>query len=438
MPHEPTDPTLSPSFPTDRRAMLAGIGGLAAGAMMAGRAQAGPLNPPAGPITPTPGPEPRIPINATNTPGDADSLFVISQPGSYYLTGNITGLIGKHGIKLTTGNISIDLCGFQLVGVPAMGDFSGVWLPSQGFTNFVICNGIISGWGSDGLELRQTTGSGNTHLENLTVTGNGRHGISAGNGTAIIRRCTSNSNTGSGIRAGTGCVISDCNASGNGTVGILASDSSSVSGCAAFFNLDRGFSIGPGSSVTACAASANAIGFGSTANFTRSGSVFKDCASYANNGDGFRLTTGNTVSGCAAYFNDGHGFSLSGSNIIAECNATSNYGDGIQVTNNSTVRDNHCIGNGNGGSLDTAGFRATSSDNRIEGNVSCDNARGFTIAGSGNFVARNTCSGSTIVNWDVAAGNTILVVSATTANGIFGNGGGTSPGSTNPNANYSY
>ena len=60
-------------------------------AMLATIVLAGPLTPPAGPVAPTPGPEPRIPINATNTPGDADSLFRITQPGSYYLTGNLLG-----------------------------------------------------------------------------------------------------------------------------------------------------------------------------------------------------------------------------------------------------------------------------------------------------------------------------------------------------------
>jgi len=67
-------------------------------------ASAGPLNPPAGPITSTHKTltevEPRIPISSTTTPGDATSLYRISQPGSYYLTGNITGQAGKHGIYI--------------------------------------------------------------------------------------------------------------------------------------------------------------------------------------------------------------------------------------------------------------------------------------------------------------------------------------------------
>src|SRR5688572_11138787 len=53
----------------------------------------GPLTPPGAPA-PTMKTlaqvEPRIIVNATNTPGEDPYTFVISQPGSYYLTGHIT------------------------------------------------------------------------------------------------------------------------------------------------------------------------------------------------------------------------------------------------------------------------------------------------------------------------------------------------------------
>src|SRR4029079_14120922 len=62
--------------------------------------------------------EPRIPINATNTPGDADSLFRITQPGSYFLTGNITGVAGRHVSDVAASSVTIDMRGFELVGVP--------------------------------------------------------------------------------------------------------------------------------------------------------------------------------------------------------------------------------------------------------------------------------------------------------------------------------
>ncbi|MBN8616615.1 MAG: hypothetical protein J0L92_38875, partial [Deltaproteobacteria bacterium] len=61
--------------------------------------------------------EPRTAINSTNTPGDANSVYRISQPGSYYLTGNVQGALGKSGIQITSSNVTLDLNGFSLEGV---------------------------------------------------------------------------------------------------------------------------------------------------------------------------------------------------------------------------------------------------------------------------------------------------------------------------------
>jgi hypothetical protein len=75
----------------------------------------GPLTPPGAPA-PTMKTlqqvEPRIEINATNTPGDADSIFKITEPGSYYLTGNVAGVSGKHGIEIAASDVTLDLMGF--------------------------------------------------------------------------------------------------------------------------------------------------------------------------------------------------------------------------------------------------------------------------------------------------------------------------------------
>ena len=67
-------------------------------------AVAGPLNPPAGAISSTAKTlvevEPRTAISSTNTPGDADSQFRITAPGSYYLTGNIAGVANRKAIEV--------------------------------------------------------------------------------------------------------------------------------------------------------------------------------------------------------------------------------------------------------------------------------------------------------------------------------------------------
>ncbi len=81
---------------------------------------AGPLDPPAGPVTSTyktlTEVEPRIAINATNTPGDADSVYRIIQPGSYYLTANVTGAPAKKCIEIAVDDVTIDLNGMTITG----------------------------------------------------------------------------------------------------------------------------------------------------------------------------------------------------------------------------------------------------------------------------------------------------------------------------------
>src|SRR5689334_15204624 len=117
---------------------------------------AGPLDPPAGPITPTAKPlaevEPRIAINAANTPGDADSLYRITQSGSYYLTGNITGVAAKCGIEIGASRVTIDLCGFALTGVA--GSLAGVTTDQFSTrNNIIVRNGVVSSWDADGVHL---------------------------------------------------------------------------------------------------------------------------------------------------------------------------------------------------------------------------------------------------------------------------------------------
>src|SRR5262249_50177124 len=115
----------------------------------------GPLTPPGAPA-PTMKTldqvEPRIPVNATNTPGDATSVFKITQPGSYYLTGNLAGVSGKHGIYITSGNVTLDLMGFDLVGVG--GSLDGIHVDNTAVSvNYTVRNGSVRNWGGNGVNV---------------------------------------------------------------------------------------------------------------------------------------------------------------------------------------------------------------------------------------------------------------------------------------------
>lgn len=375
---------------TPRRAVLAGIGGLAAGALLNGKARAGDLDPPAGPITPTmkrlDEVEPRTAINATNTPGDANSVYKITQPGSYYLTGNIGGESGKHGIEIAASNVSIDLNGFALIGVP--GSLDGV--TTEGLRHhLVIRNGTISNWGSDGINL--TTGG-----------------------------------------LGTNCIIEGVVAASNSAIGIRTNNNAVIRGCLALSNGSTGFNIPNGATISDCAARTN-TGNGFVTSDT---CTITNCVSRGNTSNGFTVLSGCTITGCSALANGGDGIGVFDGSTISNCTVVSNTGNGVQVASDCSIRGNTCKNNGVGAGSG-AGILATSSDNLIEHNNCTDNTRGIECTASGNFIARNVCSGNS-TNWVIAASNKCLVVNGANAGAINGNAGGTSPGSSDPNANYTY
>jgi hypothetical protein len=87
--------------------------------------------------------EPRTIVNAVNTPGDATSLFIIRQPGSYYLTTNLTVSTGD-GIDINTNNVTLDLNGFTIASTAASATGNGILLAS-GLSDITIYNGHIRG-----------------------------------------------------------------------------------------------------------------------------------------------------------------------------------------------------------------------------------------------------------------------------------------------------
>ena len=112
-------------------------------------ALAGDLNPPAGAVAPTGRFGPRTEINAINTPGDANSLFRITAPGSYYLGGNILGVVGKHAIEIAASGVTLDLMGFDLRDVPSSLDGVRVSVVAE---NVHIRNGSLRAWGGDDMQ----------------------------------------------------------------------------------------------------------------------------------------------------------------------------------------------------------------------------------------------------------------------------------------------
>jgi parallel beta-helix repeat protein len=351
---------------------------------------AGPLDPPVGPIAPSfktiLEAEPRTAINATNTPASTTALFRISQPGSYYLTGNITGVSGKNGIEILASGVNIDLMGFSVTGVA--GALDGIATIGGNYTDVRILNGTVRNWPSDGINL---TGAANSRLQCLTVSGNTSFGILAGANNCVITDCCARTN-GGGIRANDGAVITGCSAQSNTGAGITVNNGGVVTTCSALSNGGNGVTTGSSCAVTACT-----------------------------------LTS-----------NSGHGIATQNSCSISGCTAQSNTLDGIHVNNNCTVLSNTSDSNGNGGT--GAGIHALAGGNRIEGNNASNADRGVLVDAASNIIIRNTCWNNTI-DWDIVVNNVfgpILDRRSPGSAAVSGFSAASTLGSTDPNANFSY
>lgn len=324
---------------------------------------AGPLTPPGAPEPTAPLVEPRVAVNTANTPGDADSVFRIAAPGSYYLTDNVEALAGFHGIEIASNDVVLDLNGFALRG--AQGSLSGV-IASVDVTNVAVRNGTVSGFGQRGVDLNPGGATVNGLIEAITATSNGGHGI----------------------RGGLNTVIRDCAVYLNGGDGIITSTGGTITGCTA----------------------------------------------RQSTGAGINGAAGTVVTNCSSRQNDGDGIIAGGSAIISGYAASFNGDDGIHVQGNALVTGNVCTSNSQN---NTGGIRVAGGNNRVEGNNCANNSTGILVVGSGNWLVGNTCSDNA-TNWNVAAGNAVLVIEATAAGAFTGNSGGTSLGTTNPFANFTH
>lgn len=376
------------------------------GVFVAWPALGGPLNPPAGPVAGTGKTlaeiEPRIAINAANTPGDSNSTYRITLAGSYYLTGNVTGVSGKSGIEIATSGVVIDLMGFTLTGQP--GSLDGIKADGV-IRHITIRNGFVRNWGADGINLTAVGSDGSGIIEDIHATFNGETGITAAD-KSTIRYCAAYNNGSHGIVTGSDSTITGCTADNNTGAGIYAGNGATASGCTSSGNDGLGFFGGHYVSYMNCTAGSNgAAGFD-----VAFGCVIVSCAAMFGDAEGFEIGPGSTVSNCAAHSNALQGF------LFAE---------GCSIIGN-VARSNL-----------SSGFSTADDFSRLEGNTSVDNGIGYTVNGTRNFVARNIAAANN-TNWGVAAGNVILVVQAATAGIVLGNSGGVSPGSTNPNANFTY
>jgi hypothetical protein len=188
-------------------------------AILATRASGGPLDPPGPPsatgtLTQI---EPRMPIPPVGWNGTFP--ITVSQPGSYFLTGNVTSAVVANGINITASHVVLDLNGFTLAATS--GGSTGI-AADFALTDLTVRNGTVTGWtGNAGIELDSSTDT----LEDVTADSN-YNGIIVGSG-STVRHVDAEANGFIGILIADptnlfrGGVIEDSVASKNGGDGIV-------------------------------------------------------------------------------------------------------------------------------------------------------------------------------------------------------------------------
>lgn len=289
--------------------------------------------------------EPRTPISSLP--------FAITSSGSYYLTGNLSVTSGN-GITISADQVTLDLNGFAISSTanPAAG--VGINIPNSR-RNLTIRNGFITSPSTfaagaftslgfvDG--IRSTNAStANVRISDLSVHGIGGDAINFATTaipTAVVERCTVSVCVGLGIVAG---VVRDCSAD---TTGNTAINAELILNCY-------------GETVNAGSAAAVGINAVSTA---------ENCRGVSVSGFGVSATT------------------------AANCRGTSTSGSGI-----GCIVAVNCEGtstSGSAGILAIGGTVSFSRGRRDGGNaITCTNAIGCTVTGSGIVSAANKSLGT--------------------------------------------
>jgi parallel beta-helix repeat protein len=384
----------------------------------------------------------RMPIDSVHTPGNSTNNFIVNQPGSYYLTADVTGVSGKNGIMINSDNVTIDLRGFSLLG--ATGTLTGI-LNGGTFRNITVQHGAVRNWDTAGINLN--SGFVNSLLD-LHVTTNGTatggYGI-AGGTDCLIADCVSRANFDANITALGNANIIRCLASVSSTGrGISTLSAATVQDCTTHDNAQENIFVDGGSTVTNCTANSSAGRDGINA----FASVVSHCIATSNNQNGINVTQGTVegctansngqsgivlnggsvvfstaqgngadgidvtalfsqrVSGCTALSNSQSGIHLSGSGVVEECQCDFNLINGILVDSNGagTIRNNSCNENGSSNQIVGNAIWIKGSGSVVEKNHVAHSLVGINLTGGTKNVVIGNTAGSNQTNYSIPGG----------------------------------
>jgi len=274
--------------------------------------------------------EPRTPISSVP--------LTITQPGSYYLTANVTVSSGD-AITIVANGVTLDLNGFTISSTAPVANGSGILISNFNsvLSDIIIYNGHISGsvtndgfgtYGGSGFNSGiESSGyaPGNVRVTGISVSGCLQSGIDLDpSGSTLVESCTVRNVGSFGIAAGTvkGSLALICGAEGI--------DGSHVSDC-------EGESSGSGDGIFAMTAQ-NCTGrtYGGYGNGL-SAMTAQNCYGLSGGaGDGIHVTA--SANNCNGSASSANGISVTDGGVLIGCTATSSE-VGIKAGNGCTIKD---------------------------------------------------------------------------------------------------
>ncbi len=280
--------------------------------------------------------EPRRPISS--------APFVINQPGSYYLTTNLSVNTGN-AITIATNSVTLDLGGWTISSTATSAAGHGILLASN-FWDITIYNGHIRGGvTNNGSGTYSGIGFGygiyysghepaNVRVTGLSVSGCRYHGIYLWTGdSTVVENCVVRTAGGCGIVASTvkSCAAMDCGA--NAIQGRTVADSrgactgSSAAIYASTAQNCYGHGSGTGGGIQAISAQ-NCYGASDGSGTGLYATVAQNCHGYSA-GSGTGLSAGKIAIGCYGSSSSGVGLEAM---IANSCRGESNSGTGQSIT----------------------------------------------------------------------------------------------------------
>jgi hypothetical protein len=332
--------------------------------------------------------------------------LTITNAGSYVLTENVTGVSGTNGITILASEVTIDLNGFVLRGVPGTGD--GIHAPTNlPLNSITVRNGTVRDWGRNGIELGGVT---NTTLARLAIYRNADGGANAGFN-SVVEEIRAFHNGGSpgpvpvftnvlghGIAMENGSTVRRSLSWRNSSHGVVAHSASSMSDCILWGNGHDGFHGSHASVVRGVVAARNSEGIE-----VDSGSSIADSVAALNQEDGIRckrdtnlvsIAGAVAIAGCVSSGNGDNGMDLAGAgSMLTGSLSWTNDGHGVKLLDVCRLADTLVAGNGHVQGDD--GVRGEGVGCRLDGNhVVLNKDEGVQLDGSGHFFGRNSSQGN--------------------------------------------